>query len=239
MSVGERIKARRKELNLSVDEVADKLGKNRATIYRYESDEIENLPVTVLEPLAKILNTTPSYLMGWDKIEEDYNFSTHLSSTYYNSLMKWSEDKLLNKYETTIIRGHMADLFIRYKKLIEGFVYAQMNWRNTKDDFIKLYKQRQEPLTDVEIKELFLKQELERQIEDMAIWVRNFPGWVARSEEEYLKQSEDTPYNQSYKTYTEDSKADSYLLPNAANKIEGASDEDKAHDDALMDDDDF
>ncbi len=34
MSVGERIKQRRQELGLSVDEVAQKLGKNRATIYR-------------------------------------------------------------------------------------------------------------------------------------------------------------------------------------------------------------
>ena len=30
-----------------------------------------------------------------------------------------------------------------------------------------------------------------------------------------------------------------YLLPNAAHEIEGASDEDKAHDDAMMDDDNF
>ena len=66
VSVGKRIKERRKELGMTVDEVASKLGKNRATIYRYESDEIENLPITVLEPLAKILNVSPSYLMGWD-----------------------------------------------------------------------------------------------------------------------------------------------------------------------------
>lgn len=66
MNIGERIKTRRLELNLSVDEVAEKLGKNRATIYRYENNEIENFPTTVLEPLAKVLNTTPAYLMGWE-----------------------------------------------------------------------------------------------------------------------------------------------------------------------------
>ena len=43
MTIGNRIKSRRKELNLSVDEVAEKLNKNRATIYRYENDEIENI----------------------------------------------------------------------------------------------------------------------------------------------------------------------------------------------------
>ena len=66
MTIGERIKQRRIELGLSVDEVAEKLGKNRATVYRYESNEIENLPVGTLEPLAKILETTPAQLMGWD-----------------------------------------------------------------------------------------------------------------------------------------------------------------------------
>lgn len=34
MNVGERIKERRQYLGMSVDELADKLGKNRATIYR-------------------------------------------------------------------------------------------------------------------------------------------------------------------------------------------------------------
>lgn len=71
MTIGERIKQRRIELGLSVDEVAEKLGKNRATVYRYESNEIENLPVGTLEPLAKILETTPAQLMGWDDKEQD------------------------------------------------------------------------------------------------------------------------------------------------------------------------
>lgn len=67
MSVGKRIKERRNELHMSVDELAVKLNKNRATIYRYEKGDIENLPIDILEPLAKALDTTPQYLMGWDK----------------------------------------------------------------------------------------------------------------------------------------------------------------------------
>lgn len=66
MTVGGRIKQRRLALHMSINELADRLGKNRATVYRYESDYIENLPTSVLEPLAKALETTPSALMGWD-----------------------------------------------------------------------------------------------------------------------------------------------------------------------------
>lgn len=63
--ISERIKARRKELGLSVDDIAEKLHVNRATYYRYESKEIEKFPLDIVEPLAKILETTPQALMGW------------------------------------------------------------------------------------------------------------------------------------------------------------------------------
>lgn len=56
---------------MSVDELAAKIGKNRATVYRYESNDIEDLPTSVLEPLSKALCTTPSYLMGWEKKPSD------------------------------------------------------------------------------------------------------------------------------------------------------------------------
>lgn len=67
MTIGKRIKARREELGLSVDEVAKRLGKHRATVYRYESNEIGDLPTSVLEPLSVILETTPAALMGWEE----------------------------------------------------------------------------------------------------------------------------------------------------------------------------
>ena len=71
MTIGERIKKRRTELGLSVDDIAEKLGKGRATVYRYENGDIEKLPTTVLEPLARVLKTTPAYLMGWEENNEN------------------------------------------------------------------------------------------------------------------------------------------------------------------------
>lgn len=72
MNIGKRIQARRKELNISVDELAKRLNKNRTTIYRYEKGDIENLPMDALKPLAEALKTSPAYLMGWeDGLNED------------------------------------------------------------------------------------------------------------------------------------------------------------------------
>lgn len=72
MTIGDRIKERRKKLDMTSDELADKLGKSRATIYRYENGDIKNLPTTILEPLAEALRTTPAYLMGWTDDSEDW-----------------------------------------------------------------------------------------------------------------------------------------------------------------------
>lgn len=66
MTVGERIKQKRLEKGMSVDELAAKLGKNRATIYRYESNDIENLPISILGPISEALNVSPTYLMGYE-----------------------------------------------------------------------------------------------------------------------------------------------------------------------------
>lgn len=67
MDVNERIKARRKELDLDADTLADVLGISRATYYRYESKDIEKIPISALVPLAKALRVTPAYLMGWEE----------------------------------------------------------------------------------------------------------------------------------------------------------------------------
>ena len=73
MTIGQRIHQKRKEMRMSADELAKKLGKDRSTIYRYENGEIEKFPLDILEPIAKALNTTPAYLMGWEKEEKNNN----------------------------------------------------------------------------------------------------------------------------------------------------------------------
>lgn len=76
MEIYERIKKRRKEMGLSAEMVAEKLGVSPATIYRYEKKDIKKFPTDILEPLAKMLCTTPSYLLGLN--ETDTNTNKHL-----------------------------------------------------------------------------------------------------------------------------------------------------------------
>lgn len=70
MTVGQRIKQRRKELGMSADRLGEAIGKNRATVFRYENGDIEKMPLDVVEYIAEALYTTPQYLMGWEDNEE-------------------------------------------------------------------------------------------------------------------------------------------------------------------------
>lgn len=99
LTIYERIKARRKELNLSADDVAEALNISRATVYRYESSDIEKLPITVIEPLSKVLKIPPGQLMGWDQLESDIrkeqSFENYLKSLGYTvTIKKIGESKI-------------------------------------------------------------------------------------------------------------------------------------------------
>lgn len=75
MKIGERIKQRRVSMGLTVDQLADLIGKNRATIYRYENGDIENLPISVLGPLANALGLTPADLFGREQSDSAPKYS--------------------------------------------------------------------------------------------------------------------------------------------------------------------
>lgn len=73
MTIGERIRARRKEIGMSADELGKRLGKDRSTVFRYEKGDIEKVPIDILEPIAEALNTTPAALMGWEEVQKNNN----------------------------------------------------------------------------------------------------------------------------------------------------------------------
>lgn len=66
MTTGERIKLRRKELSMSAEQLAEKVHLSPATIYRYEKGDIEKVSADILKKIAKALNSSPAYLMGWE-----------------------------------------------------------------------------------------------------------------------------------------------------------------------------
>ena len=71
MTTGERIKLRREQLGMTQAELAEKMGyKSRAAICNVEKDK-EDLTTTRIKKYAEALNTTPSYLMGWEDFVDE------------------------------------------------------------------------------------------------------------------------------------------------------------------------
>lgn len=67
MTIGDRIKQRREELQISQDELAKRLGyKSRSSINKIEVGS-QNLTQSKIKALAIALETTPSFIMGWEE----------------------------------------------------------------------------------------------------------------------------------------------------------------------------
>ena len=72
MTIGKQIRKRRKELNMSVDELARKVGKDRSTIYRYENGDIGNMPLELLLPMVEALEMTPQELLSFFVLKSEW-----------------------------------------------------------------------------------------------------------------------------------------------------------------------
>lgn len=65
MELKDKILARRTELGLSLDQVADRVGVSKTTIMRWENGDISNMRRDKINKLAQALQVSPAYLMGW------------------------------------------------------------------------------------------------------------------------------------------------------------------------------
>lgn len=71
MGVKDIIKNRRIELNMTMKEVADKVGVSEGTVSRWESGDIANMRRDKIMALAKVLDLSPNVIMEWDDTEPE------------------------------------------------------------------------------------------------------------------------------------------------------------------------
>lgn len=65
-SLSDVLKQRRKELGLTLAQVADAMNVAEATVQRWESGNIKSIRYDKINRLAEVLNVNPAALMGWD-----------------------------------------------------------------------------------------------------------------------------------------------------------------------------
>lgn len=91
--IGKRIMAKRKELGLTQEELALKMGyKSKSTINKIEMG-INDIPQSKIAQFAEALSTTPAYIMGWlDSVEEKPVETANKLADWYLSL-EFKEDE--------------------------------------------------------------------------------------------------------------------------------------------------
>ena len=63
MTLGEKIRARRKELGMTMEDLGRAVGVQRSAINKYEKDMIKDPTRTIIAKFARALNVSPLYLM--------------------------------------------------------------------------------------------------------------------------------------------------------------------------------
>lgn len=86
--VGYRIFKARSEKGITLKELGDLIGIAESTAQRYEKGKIKSLDIEMIKRIAKALNVTPSYLMGWEDKEEIETIAAHHDGE------EWTEEEL-------------------------------------------------------------------------------------------------------------------------------------------------
>lgn len=90
IELANRLRSKRLENNLSLQYVAEKLGVSKVTISRYETLDITNIPSDKIEGMAKLYNTTPAFLMGWETKKEKENINIDTATSDYMMIPLYS-----------------------------------------------------------------------------------------------------------------------------------------------------
>lgn len=121
MTTGERIRQLRIEHQMTQEELGAKVGVQKAAIYKYENGLVVNLKRSILEKLALVLDTTPTYLMGMEDAESAHASLTPAQTALldnFNQLNEEGQTKALEYVEDLVLTG-------RYKKAAAHGVAAK------------------------------------------------------------------------------------------------------------------
>lgn len=101
--IGARIKSERTAKEMTLQDVARKIGVASSTIQRYEAGLITNIKLPVIESIANVLDVNPSWLIGKSAVK-----SQNIQD--YNDIKKTHETIMVDKIEKKIVENYrLAD----------------------------------------------------------------------------------------------------------------------------------
>ena len=129
MKYTNRIRERRKQLGMTQEELASKMGfKTKGSISKIEAGE-RNLPISKIKLFAEILDTTPAYLMGWeDNMETTTTTTGNHNTTNTNNLYSdcgGSTKEAIEFIDKDSALHRIMDLLLTHKK---EFKRSDLEW---------------------------------------------------------------------------------------------------------------
>jgi transcriptional regulator with XRE-family HTH domain len=115
---GDRIKNLRINNKMTLEEVGEKIGVSKQTLYKYENNIITNIPSDKIEGLARIFNISPAVIMGWDKDDEQY-YQDKETAEYAEMLRTRPEMRLLFSASRGISKEEMQEA-VNYIEFIKA-----------------------------------------------------------------------------------------------------------------------
>lgn len=102
------LKNKRRELGYTMKYVADKVGVSEATISRWESGEIQNMRRNNIVALSKLLELSPSTIMGWEVTVNQENNNGFMSNNIASDDNSAYSNSTTNNYYSNDC-GHCAE----------------------------------------------------------------------------------------------------------------------------------
>ena len=167
--VGERVKERRTELNLTMPELGKRIGVNKSTIQRYEADGVDPKRTMIINGLAEALLTTPEWLTGLSEDKEydsrtlcEKDLEEHIKK--YIDIVSTVENGEPHQQLLTTFLGKMIDL---YSVLCYHFSDAMAEVDRVAEDEGLKQSLRRYAIESGAITERVYHKEMEAPIEDM------------------------------------------------------------------------
>ena len=167
--VGERVKERRTELNLTMPELGKRIGVNKSTIQRYEADGVDPKRTMIINGRAEALLTTPEWLTGLSE-DKEYDSRTLCEKDLEEHIKKYIDivSTVVNgephQQLLTTFLGKMIDL---YSVLCYHFSDAMAEVDRVAEDEGLKQSLRRYAIESGAITERVYHKEMEAPIEDM------------------------------------------------------------------------
>ena len=114
MTMGDRIKARRKMVHLAQDEFGELLGVQKSAVAKWENGRVENIKRSTIQRMAQILECSPSYLLGFDEDKPNTIQLTVIESTMLDSFRNLNQEgqERVIEYAKLLSKAGLYDAYI-------------------------------------------------------------------------------------------------------------------------------